>query len=194
MLTSLCRGRGPDWGNCRRTLSASARSHRKPSGVLTSGPAGRRANFGPLDRDSEARADEDDRPRGRHTTVPGIGRCAVGSAAWSAIDKVLMLSSARIFARDIALAGSASQAMLTKATRRLAAAIQAGDHFSVHIDHLAAGVDPQAGTGVVNDRGRPCGVKRRFGDFIERRGLAEVIILPRLDEGIVSRHGVLQAL
>src|ERR1700738_5189486 len=41
---------------------------------------------------------------------------------------VLVLSAARIFARDKALAGSASQAMLTEAPRRLAAAIQAGDH------------------------------------------------------------------
>ena len=82
-----------------------------------------------------------------------------------------------VLARNIALTGSAGQAVLTKASRLLAAAIKTGDYLAVQVDHLASGVDAQSGACVVDDRRRPSGIERRLGDLVERLRLAEVLVL-----------------
>ena len=56
-----------------------------------------------------------------------------------------------MLASDISLARGSGEAMLAEATRGFAATIQARDDLAVHVHHLAAGVDPQAGARVVND-------------------------------------------
>src|SRR4051812_48962131 len=50
---------------------------------------------------------------------------------------------------DEALAGGARDAVHAEAAGGFAAAIEAGDDLTVHVDDLAFGVDAQAGAGVV---------------------------------------------
>src|SRR5215472_2538803 len=57
-----------------------------------------------------------------------------------------------ISAGDKTLRGAARQTVHAEPAGRLAAAVETGDHLAVHIDHLAAAVDPQSRACVVEDR------------------------------------------
>src|SRR5580692_100048 len=94
----------------------------------------------------------------------------------------LSLAQNRVTPGDVALAGGTRQAVLTEPARRLAAAIQAGDDFTVQIHHLAMRVDAQSGAGVMQHWRGPCGMEGRGDDFVERSGLVEVLINAAVDE------------
>jgi len=63
----------------------------------------------------------------------------------------------RVAAGQDALAQAARETVQAEAARRLAAAVEAGDHRAAHVHDLAARIDAQAGAAVVQNfrRGQP---------------------------------------
>ena len=95
-------------------------------------------------------------------------------------------------ASDIALTCGTRQSVLAEPTCGLATTIQTRNYLTVQVHNLALGIDPQAGARVVNDRRRPCGIEWWIGDLVQRIGLAEVLVDPLIDRGIVPRNGCLE--
>ena len=61
---------------------------------------------------------------------------------------------------DEALTGGTGKAVKAEPARGLAAAIEAGNRLTIHIDNLAPPIDPQARTRVVKHWRRPPGIER----------------------------------
>ena len=100
----------------------------------------------------------------------------------------------RMPAGDKALTSGAGKPMQAETAGRFAAAIEARNNVAVQVEDLTLGVDPQAGSGVVDDRCRPGGEERWGGKFIPWRGLAEVMVDAGVDEAVVALDRVDQVL
>lgn len=75
---------------------------------------------------------------------------------------------------DVALADGTAQPVLAEAARRLATAIEASDHLTVHSDDLASCVDAQSGARVMKNGRCPSRIKGGLGNLVQRLGLTEV--------------------
>src|SRR5665213_1645201 len=85
-----------------------------------------------------------------HGTAAGLpSRCALS----------LRRFRGRISARDSALHRAPGQAMQTESSGRLSPAIEPGNHFAIHVHHLALCIDAESGARVVNHRSGPCRIK-----------------------------------
>jgi hypothetical protein len=56
-----------------------------------------------------------------------------------------------VAARDAALHGAPRKAMLAEPAGRLTSAIQTRDRLPIQVDDLALCIDPEAGSGIVNN-------------------------------------------
>ena len=72
--------------------------------------------------------------------------------------------------------------MCAEAARRLAAAVEPRYDLTLHVLHLALGIDPQAGARIVGDRRRPGRLEGGLRNLELGRRLAKVVVSSRVDK------------
>ena len=82
--------------------------------------------------------------------------------------------------------------MQSESTGGFTASIKAGYDLVIAVDDLTLGVDLEAGQRVVKDGRRPCGMERRFLNFVHWSRLSELGIFSRVDVRVVLVHGLFQ--
>src|SRR5262245_49404596 len=92
----------------------------------------------------------------------------------------------RMMPGDAAEGRRAADAVLAEAARRVAAGVESRDRPATQVDDLRAGIDADAGIGVVDRRRVPGRVEWRLGDLVHGRRLLEVLVDRIVDEGVVA--------
>jgi hypothetical protein len=88
----------------------------------------------------------------------------------------------RLFRRSVlpcyvTLTGGSRKPMLTEAAGRLAATVEGRYDLTIHVPHLALGVDSESRTGIVDDGRRPGRIEGGLGDFVSGSRLSEIEVI-----------------
>src|SRR5262245_1196080 len=114
----------------------------------------------------------------------------IAGESWSHTARLVLCSTASFSsaivtccfaAGDAAKYRHAGQTVKGESACGFSARVESRNHLAVNIDDLALRVDLQAGKRVVQYRCRPCGIERRFLNFVHRRRLAEVGIFSSIN-------------
>ena len=113
------------------------------------------------------------------THVPGLYRAQ--SSVLSTQSSLLTSAGfgGSFLTSDVPQGRASACAMLTAPTGRLTSAVKARDDLTLHVDHLALHVDPEARIAIVDHRPGPGSVKRRGLDLVLRGGFFEVRVVAK---------------